>query len=124
METLRKSGKLPKEFQSIKEVQYFTGDKYAKAWLPHISAPVELKKEGRYKLEILLVSWQERKKAGVMIQYDLIDASSGNLTKEFGRTFVLKGKGLKSKIESIKKWVSSFPLFSNKDEVLESDTES
>ena len=80
---------VPKGFQSLKSIQLIGADDRAKSWIPHLKAPLKTTPNGKYKLEVLLISWVHEKALGAIVQYDLYEVKSGNLEEELGRTFVL-----------------------------------
>lgn len=87
---LEASPKLPKPWFDVKEVEVFGGDPASRGWLKEIHIPVGQKNpEGQHKLEVLVVPWEEGGKAGVMIQYNLVDLKTKNMIYELGRTLIL-----------------------------------
>lgn len=106
---LEASPKLPKPWFDVAEVEVFGGTPESKGWLRQIHIPVEAKnpKSGKYKLEVLVVPWDEDGKSGVMVQYNLVELKSKNMIYELGRTLVISdGKTkepLKTLIQEFKK---------------------
>ncbi|MGE0763407.1 MAG: hypothetical protein AB7N80_09015 [Bdellovibrionales bacterium] len=92
VEKLSASGKLPKAWNEIKEIQLIPATDNAKLWLKNVRVPIRLKSDGGYKMEILVVSWEEEKASGAIMQYNLVDLKTNNMIWELGRTFVLSGQ--------------------------------
>lgn len=92
LENLSSKGLLPKEMNSLAEVELNAGTDNAKSWLKDMRFPFKVQKEGTHKLEVLLVDWTEGPKDGAMLQLNLIEKSSGNMVWELGRTFILKDR--------------------------------
>lgn len=90
LDTLIQQKKLPPTWNNIREVVLIGGTKTAKQWLKEVGSPVKINAKGNQKLEILVLSWEDEGKEGAIVQYNLIDLESGNMTWELGRTFVLK----------------------------------
>ncbi|MCB0357139.1 MAG: hypothetical protein KDD40_09035 [Bdellovibrionales bacterium] len=88
MEVLEKEHKLPKNWDEISEIKYTLPTDNVKKWLKSITAPVVLKKSGSHRLDITITDWEENNKTGIVVQYQLIDKTSGDLVSEFGRTFI------------------------------------
>ncbi len=92
IEQLKNAGHLPQAWTDIKEVQLIPATANAKTWLKDVSVPIKLKTDGRHKLEILIISWEDQKSKGVILQYNLVDTESNNMIWELGRTFTLAGE--------------------------------
>lgn len=87
---LESSGKLPKPWFDVREIELVGGNPEGKRWLRQIHVPISIKKpEGDHKLEILVVPWREDGQRGVMIQYNLVNIKSQNMIFELGRTLIL-----------------------------------
>lgn len=90
VEQLEKSKKLPKSWFDVSEVELIGGTPETKDWLRRIKVPLEPKKaDGKHKLEILVVVWEEEGNRGVMVQYNLVDLETKNMVFELGRTLIL-----------------------------------
>lgn len=88
--SLEASPKLPKPWFQVSEVEVFGGTPASKAWLREIQIPIHQKNpKGQFKLEALVVPWEENGNTGVMVQYNLVDLKSKNMIFELGRTMVL-----------------------------------
>ena len=99
---LEESGKLPRAWQDIREIEIFGGTPETKSWLKRIKVPVTQKNEnGRHKLEILVVLWEENGQRGTMIQYDLVDLKSGNCIWKLGRTLKLNRPDFLSDLKNL-----------------------
>ncbi len=86
---LEASPKLPKPWFDVREVEVFGGTPVAKGWIREIDIPLRQKNpNGKYKLEALVVPWDEDGKSGVMVQYNLSEFESKNMIFELGRTMV------------------------------------
>lgn len=92
LKLLRSHKKLHKDWEKIKEVEMIGGTPTAKKWVQSLKSPLKTNPKGLYKLEVLVLSWNDQKAEGAIVQYDLIDMKSGNLVWELGRTFQFKGK--------------------------------
>ncbi|MGZ3721911.1 MAG: hypothetical protein ACXVA9_03200, partial [Bdellovibrionales bacterium] len=89
VEQLEASGKLPKEWSDVSLIEVIGGTPETKDWLGRIYVPLKSKKGGHYKLEVLVVVWEEEGKRGTLVQYNLVDLKTQNNIYELGRTFIL-----------------------------------
>lgn len=90
VEILELSGKLPPSWFDVSEIELFGGTPESKNWLRRIQVPLAPKrKEGKHKLEILVVAWEDSGRRGAMVQYNLVEKESKNMVFELGRTFIL-----------------------------------
>lgn len=90
VELLEDSGKLPQPWFDVKEIELVGGTPETRNWLKRIKIPVTVKNDvGTYKLEVLVVVWEEEGKRGTMVQYNLVELKSGNTIWELGRTLIL-----------------------------------
>ena len=89
VERLESSHKLPKEWFDVGELEVFGGTPETREWLGRIQVPLKPKKVGGYKLEVLVVVWEEEGKRGTLVQYNLVDLKTQNNIFELGRTFIL-----------------------------------
>lgn len=87
---LETSGKLPKAWSEVGEIKVTGGTPDTRTWLQRIKVPIEARKGGSVKLEILVIAWEENRKIGVTVQYNLSDRKTGEWIKEVGRTFIVK----------------------------------
>lgn len=87
---LEASPKLPKAWFDVKELEITGGTPETKSWLRRIHVPLKTKKDGHYKLEVLVVAWEEEGKQGALVQYNLTDLKTQNMIWELGRTFILR----------------------------------
>lgn len=90
--TLIGNKSLHEGFFKVKEIKYNPVSESTKAWLKDIEPPLKTKPDGTYKLDVLLDDWADGKDFGIMIQYQLIDLSSGDTVWELGRTLTLGEK--------------------------------
>jgi len=105
VDDLEASGKLPKEWHDVGVVETIGGTPETKDWLQRIEVPIKPHTGGHYKLEILVVAWDEDGKKGALIQYDLENAKTGATTWETGRTLIL------SKPQSKDPWKAALEEF-------------
>lgn len=92
LQVMAETSQLPKEWSSIREIELTPGSEDAMDWLKALRVPVEVDKEhGKYKLQVMLVLWEDEGKQGALMQYDLVDLDSGNdnTVWETNRTFLL-----------------------------------
>jgi hypothetical protein len=89
VDDLEASKKLPKEWFDVGTIELIGGTPETKEWLQRIHVPLAPKKGGHFKLEILVVAWEEEGKHGALVQYDLVDPKTQNNFWERGRTFIL-----------------------------------
>ena len=101
VEKLEDSKKLPKEWYDVREIEVIGGTPETKDWLGRIHVPLTPKKDGHYKLEVLVVVWEEDGKRGTLVQYDLIDPKTGNNFWERGRTFILSKPKNKDPVKAL-----------------------
>ncbi|MCB0392548.1 MAG: hypothetical protein KDD58_14765 [Bdellovibrionales bacterium] len=92
MALLENEKKLPKNWNEISEVKYNLLTENVKKWTKDISAPIVLKKNGTHRLEVTVTDWLENDKHGIVVQYHLIDKTTGDLVSEFGRTFIIENR--------------------------------
>jgi hypothetical protein len=89
VEQLEASKKLPAPWNDIRDLEVFAGTSETREWLNLITVPLHSKKDGHFRLEVLLVAWEEDGKRGVLVQYDLVDLKTKNNIWELGRTLIL-----------------------------------
>ena len=92
MERLQAKNLLPKELKSLSAVELNGGTDTAKSWLKDMAFPFNVKKDGKYLLEVLVVDWTEGPKDGALVQLNLVENKSGNMVWELGRTYILKDR--------------------------------
>ena len=84
------SKKLPPPWFDVREVELIGGTPETRGWLPRINSPViATKPDGKHRLEILIVVWEEQGTHGALIQYNLVNLQSKNMVWELGRTLIL-----------------------------------
>ncbi len=92
VQKLRAANKLPKGFDDLKEVELITPTDNAKLWIKQLQVPLKVLEKGQYKMEVLLMSFEEDNGViGAIVQYNLVDLKTNNMIWELGRTFVLAG---------------------------------
>ena len=89
IELLAQNQKLPEGWLSLKEVQFTPISTTASGWLNQAKPRFATRPEGRFRLEVVVDDWAQDGKAGAVVQYHLVDLSSGNTIWELGRTFEL-----------------------------------
>jgi len=89
VEDLEASKKLPAGWHDVKDLEIFGGTPETKEWLARIKVPLTTKKDGKHKLEVLVVAWEENGIRGALVQYDLVELKSKNNIWELGRTLIL-----------------------------------
>lgn len=76
--------------QDVREIKIrTTPHSPAQDWLPKVKAAVPIKKEGKFVLDVFLIHQIEGHRYGVIMQYALLDAKTGNMVDEFARTLWL-----------------------------------
>jgi hypothetical protein len=86
---LQKSGKLPKEWDNLSDVEFTSNDTQVQDWYQKTKSPFSTKKDGAYKLQVLAVHFIEGHRYGVMLQYNWIENKSGNTVGELSRRMKL-----------------------------------
>lgn len=86
---LEDSGKLPKPWFDLKEVLIIGGTPETKKMLRQVQHPLKTNPKGEYRMEVLIVAWEEEGVRGVMVQYNLEDIKSKENLYELGRTLIL-----------------------------------
>jgi hypothetical protein len=89
VEQLENSKKLPPAWFDVRDLEIYGGTPESKDWLGRIQVPLRTRAEGKHKLEVLVVAWEEDGKRGTLVQYNLVDLKTGNNIWELGRTFIL-----------------------------------
>lgn len=89
IETLEASGKLPKAWQDVAQIEIIGGTAETKKWLRLIEIPLKTNPAGKHRMDVLIVAWEEEGIRGVMLQYNIEDQKTKNTVSEFGRTLLL-----------------------------------
>jgi hypothetical protein len=89
VEQLEKSGKLPKGWSDLKDIEVIGGTAETKKWLRLVTTPIKTTPNGKHRMDVLVVVWEEDGVRGVMVQYNLEDLKTKNNIWELGRTFIL-----------------------------------
>ncbi len=88
---LEESGKLPKGWFDVREIELIGGTPETKTWLSRIEVPLRAKNpDGHHKLEVLVVIWEEEGTRGALVQYNLVNLKTGNMIFELGRTLLFR----------------------------------
>ncbi len=86
---LEASPKLPKQWFDVKEFEIIGGTPETKKWLRQIEVPLKANPEGKHRMDVLVVVWEEEGVRGVLVQYNLEELKSKNNIWELGRTLIL-----------------------------------
>jgi hypothetical protein len=89
VKNLEHSKKLPAPWYHIKDLEIEGGTAETRAWLHRIHVPLKTEKNGQYKMDVLVVAWEEEGTHGALIQYNLVELKTGNNIWELGRTLIL-----------------------------------
>jgi len=90
MKMLKGSKHLHPGLKQIKEVEAFGGSDEAKKWLPDLTMPWKKLEKGKYKLEVLLLEFNDNNQDHAVIQMNLVELESKNMVWELGRTYKLE----------------------------------
>lgn len=90
---LESSPRLPKQWFDVKEIELIGGTPETKKWLAQIQVPLKTNPNGKHRMDVLVVVWEEEGVRGVMVQYNLEELASKNNIWESGRTFIVKKAG-------------------------------
>lgn len=81
------------KWDEIKSPSFITGNHLARSLLLQANIPKQLNElsndpsaEKSFDLEIVIVSWNDKKETGVVLQYELLDSKTKNKQWEFSRT--------------------------------------
>jgi len=85
---LEASPKLPKQWFDVKEFEIIGGTPETKQWLHQVELPLQANPNGKHKMDVLIVAWEEEGIRGVLVQYNLEDEAKNNIW-ELGRTLIL-----------------------------------
>jgi hypothetical protein len=105
LDTMLSEQLLPTSWNAIREIELVPGSADDKDWFKRLHVPIEIKKSGTFKLQIMLVNWEDEGKHGVYLQYDLVDLNSPihNTVWENSRTLILDDpKSLYSRLSAKK----------------------
>lgn len=87
---LEKAKALPEGWYRIKSTEFYSGDNGAQKWIDQkLHPPQKTLPNGTHRLEILLLSFEDKGKIGAIVQYNLVDIKTQNMEWELGRTFYL-----------------------------------
>lgn len=86
---LEASGKLPAAWSEVGEIKIIGGTRETRDWLDHVKSPLKPNPQGRHRMEVLVVIWEENGKRGALVQYNIEDGKTGNTLSEIGRTLIL-----------------------------------
>jgi hypothetical protein len=86
---LEDSQKLPKAWFEVKEFNVIAGNPETRKLLRSIELPFRANPHGKFKLDVLMVAWEEPLRTGVLIQYNLEDLRTKNTVFELNRNLVL-----------------------------------
>lgn len=89
LELLEQASSLPKQWDQIREIKIDAATDNAKKWMQGVYPPITIRPDGTHRLEILVISWEEEKEHGVIIQYNLVELKNENMIWELGRTLIL-----------------------------------
>jgi hypothetical protein len=86
---LEESGRLPTQWNEIKEISIRADNSPIQDWLSGLEAPIRRNPNGQYRLEVFLIHMIEGNRYGAVIQYNLVDLKNDNTIWEAGRTLKL-----------------------------------
>ena len=87
---MKKSGELDEKYWgSIKKINFEYSSKLSKKWRDKFTPPVIINHKGQYELDVLIMTWAEKKEIGVVAQFDIMNIKSKNLILELSRTYYL-----------------------------------
>lgn len=89
IERLHSAHILPKELSNLREIEWIAPDPLAQYWSKNTELPFTPRPDGRFKLELLILSQTDDGQMIAVIQHHLIDLNSGNSIWELGRTYDL-----------------------------------
>jgi hypothetical protein len=89
---LQNAKTVPPGWYHLKEIVYLGGDPTAKTWISEgLRSPHPTTEDGGYRLEVMVLSFEEDNQLGAIIQYNLVNLKTSNMEWERGRTFILNG---------------------------------
>ncbi|WP_413575617.1 hypothetical protein ACLVWU_14790 [Bdellovibrio sp. HCB290] len=86
---LKKSGQLPKEWNSIATIEYQVRSDLARTLLGSEKLTLQRVKEGNYYLEVEVLDMPDEKDPGIILQMSLKDIKTKNKFFEIGRTYLM-----------------------------------
>jgi hypothetical protein len=93
VELLETSSKLPKQWFDVREFEIIGGTVETKKWLAQVQAPLKSNPNGKHRMDVLVVVWEEEGVRGVTVQYNLEELATKNNISELGRTLILRRPG-------------------------------
>ncbi|MCB0413640.1 MAG: hypothetical protein KDD50_04870 [Bdellovibrionales bacterium] len=82
---------LPFYWDSISNIKLLFESDSMEKWKPHLSPPIPVIKNGKYRIEVLIVPWKIKDVSAVLIQYDIIENKSNNLQWELSTNIYIRG---------------------------------
>jgi hypothetical protein len=82
--------KLPEGWKSLRMVEYTALDKDSWDWIENRKPSITIDPEGKFKLEILVDTWDDEEGKAALVEYHLIDLTSEDKIWELGRTFPIR----------------------------------
>jgi predicted negative regulator of RcsB-dependent stress response len=89
MNLLKSTQHVHKGWNSIKQFEAFSGSEKAKKWLQSLRVPARKVEQGKYKLEVLLLEFDQDETAHAVVQMNLVELESQNMVWELARTYRL-----------------------------------
>ena len=86
---LESSGTLPPEWAKVRQFELIGGTPETRAWLKRVAIPLRTNPRGTYRMDVLIVAWEESGKRGALVQYNIEDLKTKNTIREIGRTLIL-----------------------------------
>ncbi len=87
---LQEKNLLPPEAQNLKSFSIITTSELTQIWKKNLQIPFTTKKNGKYKMEVLLMGLEEPELRGAVIQMNIATIKDDNHVWELGRTYSLK----------------------------------
>ncbi|MCC7403025.1 MAG: hypothetical protein IT288_01385 [Bdellovibrionales bacterium] len=89
---LQRANSVPPGWYHLKEIVYLGGDPMAKLWINEgLRSPHPIAESGSYRLDVMVLTFEEDNQLGAIIQYNLVNLKTSNMEWERGRTFILSG---------------------------------
>lgn len=73
--------------QSVKSIEVISTDDQNDFWNTELQKQIQTTPAGQFHLEVLILPWNENKKAGASVLFRAIKTANQNLELEWGRTF-------------------------------------
>jgi len=86
---MQDSGKLPLAWFDVKEYALIGGTPETRGWLKLVHPPITTNPQGKHRMDVLIVGWEESGKRGALVQYNIEDLVTKNTVREIGRTLIL-----------------------------------